>query len=154
MATVTQIEDKNGNLFDIEDSDARTEISEIKTNIENIIADYLTLTDEPDSSISLNDGYSATTAQFPRIIKYGKIKMLTVYIDNITGTNIGTSTAAYIGKTNHRPKTIMQTMLFDYVSAKITRFNIYPNGDVILQESNDIIPGNNKIRGSIIIFED
>lgn len=152
MATVTQIEDNGGNLYDIEDSDAQTKIGNLETAIETIETDYLTPKNEPSIQITLNAGYTAANATITDIVRYGKIMTMNINIDNIAGANIGTTATAVIGQTTLRPKGTTTAILFDFQNTKVARFRITPTGEVSLPETNDIQQGNNKINGSFIMI--
>lgn len=76
MATVTQIEDKNGNVFDIEDSDARTKITEIL----NLIPNGATKSNQLATSKNVADEETRAKAQEAELLSklenYGKESLI------------------------------------------------------------------------------
>ena len=134
-----------GVQWDLKDEVARNEIAIIKrsSEIESI----------SEIPIVLNSGYTATTATIQGIQKYGRLYKGLLYIDNISGQSIGTTSSIFVGKINRNVLGANYTLGLDYLTGKIARFLLATNGDVYIAESLGINSGNNRIRTPIIWFE-
>lgn len=104
-------------------------------------------------SIEMNEGYSAKSAFITNIVQFGRIHIGNIFIDNISGNNIGTTNEAKFGIVSFKPFDLIHTLCFDYETGKVARIGIQKNGDIGLLESLGVPNGNNKIRGQIVWIE-
>ena len=89
-------------------------------------------------------------------VKTSNLIIMSVAINNVQGTNIGTSQTSVIGTTNINPKSSstygITAIAIDYrkTSAQI-RLGLFPNGNFLILESNGVTSGSNAIRGCLVI---
>lgn len=143
---------EKASIIDIQGVQWAIKDQEATDNI-NAIKEQLTPKKNPRISIEMNVGYSANTALILNIVQFGRIHIGNIFIDNISGNNIGTINEAKFGKVSFKPFDLIHALCFDYETGKIARFGIQPNGDVSFLESLGIPNGNNKIRGQIVWIE-
>lgn len=91
-------------------------------------------------------------------VKNGNLLLLSVLIDNISGTGIGSQSTSVIGTCNIRPKNDSDAtygaiaIAIDYKqTATQTRLGIFKDGRVAVMESKGVSSGNNAIRGFFVI---
>ncbi len=137
--------DIGGTQWNIKDKDARDRIT--------VIEDFLTVKDLPSPIINRNPNYSWTSLQLYNHYSFGKIHFIYMRLQNIKGSNIGTTNSARIGLLNIKPKKETSFMLFDYISAKIMRCYLDAEGYLTIGESNGVSSGNNVCFGEIIFAE-
>lgn len=137
--------DIQGVQWEIKDQEATDNINAIK--------DQLTPKKLNGISIKMNEGYSATTAIMQNIVQFGRIHIGNIFIDNISGGNIGTTNEAKFGTVSFKPFDLIHAICFDYETGKIARLGIQTNGDISFLESLGVPNGNNKIRGQIVWIE-
>lgn len=119
----------------------------------NAIKDQLTPKKLNRISIEMNEGYSATSKIISNIVQFGRIHIGNIFIDNISGNNIGTTNEAKFGIVPFKPFDLIHALCFDYETGKIARLGIQTNGDISLLESLGVPNSNNKIRGQIVWIE-
>lgn len=134
-----------GVQWELKDEVARNKITEINQllNIESVA----------DIPIVLNSGYTATVANIQDIQKYGRLYKGLLYIDNISGSNIGTTSSILIGKIDRNVLGGNFALGLDYLTGKVARILLSGDGYVHIAESLGINNGNNRIRTPIIWFE-
>lgn len=137
--------DIDGNQWEIRDKQARNDIAVIKQ--------LMTPTEMPGIEITLNNGYSAAVKEIRYVQKYGKLYMGLLFIDNLSGKNIGTNDVADFGKANISLITGTYAMGIEYLSSMPIRSSITKTGLFALQESAGITSGNNRIRVPITWIE-
>ena len=135
----------DGIQWNIQDSGARNKIAVIENNQIPIALQ--------DTPITLNSGYTASSAKFFSHHKVGKIHFAIVSIENIEGAKIGTTETAYCGKIPFKAFGMTSFILFDYINAKIVRCFIDEGGNFSIGESNDVVQGNNHLYGEAIWVE-
>jgi len=75
-----------------------------------------------------------------------------ISINNISGTNIGTSSRAAVAQTDIYPACNIQAIFIDYrASSAQVRVVLTTDGTFYLYESIGVTSGNNAIRGMLII---
>ena len=137
--------DIDGTQWNIQDSEARNDIETIKQ--------LMTPKVMPNIEITLNNGYSATEKLISHIQKYGKLCMGLLFIDNLSGKNIGTNEVANFGKVNMSLNESVYSMGIEYFSSMPVRSSIGKTGNLALQESKGVTDGNNRVRIPIIWIE-
>ena len=137
--------DIGGTQWNVKDTQARNDIEAIKQS--------MTPEELPKIEITLNDGYSAATKEIRNVQRYGKLYMGLLFIDNLSGTNIGTNDVANFGQTNLSLKVETYAMGIEYFSSKPVRSSITRNGVLTLQESVGVTNGDNRIRIPVIWIE-
>ena len=137
--------DIDGTQWELQDVGARNDIATI-----NQLLKIETIADIP---IVLNSGYTATEAKIQDIQKYGKLYKGLLYIDNISGENIGTTYSILIGKIGRNVLGSNYALGLEYLTSNIARFLLATGGDIYIAESLGINNGNNRIRTPIIWFE-
>lgn len=137
--------DIDGNQWEIRDTKARDDIATIKQS--------MTVERMQNIKITLNNGYSAVLASIVDIQKYGKLYMGLLYIDNLSGENIGTNNTAEIGTVNINLKVTAYAVGIEYIKTVPTRFLISPDGHIAVLESAGMTSGNNRIRIPITWIE-
>lgn len=137
--------DIDGTQWEIQDAEARNAIAAIKQ--------LMTPEVMPNIEITLNNGYSATEKHISNIQKYGKLYMGLIFIDNLSGENIGTNDVARFGKANISLNAGVYSMGIEYFSSMPVRSSIDKTGNLALQESKGITNGNNRIRIPITWIE-
>ena len=142
---VVDILDIDGNQWEIRDAKARNDIETIKQS--------MTVEEVPIIEITLNDGYSATKKQIRNVQKYGKLYMGLLFIDNLSGKNIGTNEIANFGKVNISLNMGVYAVGIEYFSSKPVRSSITRTGVLALQESAGVTDGDNRIRIPITWIE-
>ena len=98
-----------------------------------------------------NSGYSANVTSINGV-KQGSLLMVNFAIAGISGSFIGTTTTAPIGKWNIRPLNNCSFLLYDYNTGNPFRIVFDPDGNVYIGESMGITSGSNQIRGNVILF--
>lgn len=137
--------DIGGTQWNIKDKQARNDIEAIKQ--------LMTPEVMPDIEITLNNGYSAVKKSVTTIQKYGKLYMGLLFLDDLSGENIGTNEVANFGKINISLNRGVYSMGIEYFSSMPVRSSIGKTGNLALQESKGITNGNNHIRIPIIWIE-
>ena len=137
--------DIDGTQWEIKDEVARNEIVTMKQSLE-----IETIANIP---IVLNSGYAATVAEIQTIQKYGKLYKGLLYIDDISGENVGTTSSIIIGKIKRNVLGGNYALGLEYLTGNIARFLLAADGSVYIAESIGINNGNNRIRAPIIWFE-
>ena len=144
MADVSII-DIGGTQWNVKDKQARNDIETIKQS--------MTVEEIPIIEITLNNGYSATIKQIRNIQRYGKLYMGLMFIDNLSGENVGTNEIANFGKANISLNIGVYSMGIEYLSSKPVRSSITRNGTLALQESAGVTNGDNRLRIPVIWIE-
>lgn len=137
--------DIGGTQWNVKDKEARNGIEAIKQ--------LMTPKEMPKIEITLNNGYSATEKEIRNVQKYGKLYMGLLFIDNLSGKNIGTNEIANFGKANISLITGTYAMGIEYLNSMPVRSSITRTGVLALQESAGITDGNNRLRFPIIWIE-
>ena len=137
--------DIDGTQWEIQDTEARNNIEAIKQ--------LMTIEEMPKIEITLNDGYTATKKEISSIQRYGKLYIGLLFIDNLSGANIGTNEVAYFGTTNINLKVDTYAVGIEYFSSMPVRSSISRNGVITLQESKGVTDGDNRLRIPIIWIE-
>lgn len=137
--------DIGGTQWNVKDNQARNDIETIKQ--------LMTPKVMPDIEITLNNGYSATEKYIKHIQKYGKLYMGLLFIDDLSGENIGTNEVANFGKANISLNAGVYSMGIEYFSSMPVRSSITKTGVLAFQESKGITNGNNRLRIPIIWIE-
>ena len=143
---------EKASIIDIQGVQWAIKDQEATDNI-NAIKDQLTPKKLNGISIEMNVGYSATGAFISNIVQFGRIHIGNIFIDNISGNNIGTTNEAKFGIVSFKPFDIVHSICIDYETGKVARIGIKENGDISLLESLGVPNGNNKIRGQIVWIE-
>ena len=134
-----------GVQWDLKDEVARNDIAIIKQSLE--------IESINNIPITLENGYTATVADIQGIQKYGRLYKGLLYIDNISGQNIGTTASIMIGKIDRNVLGGNYALGLEYLTGKIARILIADNSYVYIAESLGINNGNNRIRAPITWFE-
>ena len=137
--------DIGGTQWNVKDKQARNDIETIKQ--------LMTPEEMPKIEITLNDGYTATEKEIRNIQKYGKLYMGLLFIDNLSGENIGTNEIANFGKANINLITGTYAVGIEYLSSIPVRSSITRAGVLALQESKGVTDGNNRLRIPVIWIE-
>ena len=137
--------DIKGVQWNIKDKQARNDIEVLKQ--------LMTAEQMPSIEITLNNGYSAATKEIRFIQRYGKLYMGLMFIDNLSGVNVGTNDVASFGKANISLVTGTYAMGIEYFSSKPVRSSITKTGDLALQESAGVTDGDNRLRIPVIWIE-
>lgn len=137
--------DIGGTQWNVKDKQARNDIEAIKQ--------LMTPEVMPNIEITLNNGYSATEKYIKNIQKYGKLCMGLLFIDNLSGENIGTNEVAQFGKINISLNEGVYSMGIEYFSSMPVRASIGKTGNLAFQESKGITSGDNRLRIPIIWIE-
>lgn len=137
--------DIGGVQWNIKDKQARNDIETIKQ--------LLTVEILPKIDLTLNDGYSAITPEIRQIQKYGKLYMGLLFIDNLSGQNIGTNEIVNISQINISLKQTTYAVGIDYLSSKPIRASISRTGIISFQETAGITDGDNRLRVPITWIE-
>lgn len=137
--------DIDGSQWELQDVEARNKIATIE--------DVLTPKEMPNIGITLNDGYSATEKDIRSVQRYGKLYIGLLYIDNLSGKNIGTNETVNFGKVNISTNTNVYTVGIEYLSSSPVRAAISKTGFLSLQESAGVTSGNNHLRIPITWIE-
>ena len=145
MADVKTV-DIDGSQWSMKDQVARDKITALE---ESLIPQSL-----EDIEISLKQGYSARQAKITHHYKVGKIHFMFILLTNISGTNVGTSTTANIGKINIIPEKETSFILNDYINNKVLRCYLANDGTIALGESVGVTQGDNNCLGELIFAED
>ena len=142
---VANILDIDGSQWELQDVEARNNIEAIKQ--------LMTPKVMPNIEITLNNGYSATEKYIKNIQKYGKLCMGLLFIDNLSGENIGTNEVANFGKVNMSLNAGVYSMGIEYFSSMPVHSSIGKTGNLALQESKGVTDGDNRFRIPIIWIE-
>ena len=137
--------DIGGTQWNVKDTQARNDIETIKQ--------LMTPEVMPNIEITLNNGYSATEKYITYIQKYGKLCMGLLFIDNLSGENIGTNEVAAFGKVNMSLNEGVYSIGIEYFSSMTVRSSISKTGNLALQESKGVTNGDNRFRIPIIWIE-
>lgn len=143
---------EKASIIDIQGVQWAIKDQEATDNI-NAIKDRLTPKKLNGMSIEMNEGYSANTALILNVVQFGRIHIGNIFIDNISGNNIGTTNEAKFGIVPFKPFDIIHALCLEYETGKVARIGIQENGDISFLESLGVPNGNNKIRGQIIWIE-
>lgn len=137
--------DIGGTQWNVKDKQARNDIEAIKQS--------MTVETMPNIEITLNNGYTATEKHIRNVQKYGKLCMGLLFIDNLSGENIGTNEVARFGKINISLNESVYSMGIEYISSMPVRVSINKTGNLALQESKGVTNENNRLRFPIIWIE-
>ena len=137
--------DIGGVQWNVKDKEARDRIA--------VMEDLLTVKDLPSLTINRGAGYSWTSFQLYNHYSIGKIHFIYVRLQNISGSNIGSTNSAKIGLLNIKPIKETSFMLFDYVSGRVMRCYLDMEGFFTIGESNQVKSGNNVCFGELIFAE-
>lgn len=134
-----------GIQWNVKDKEARNSIEDINTQF--------TPQKLSNIPISIKSGYSAKTAEIKNVIKYGKLNSGLIWIENASGTNIGSNSPANIGKISNKLFVNSNAIGINYYAGSICRFEIDTNGNFIIQESPNTKNGQNTMVGQIYWLE-
>ena len=134
-----------GVQWNVKDTQARNDIETIKQS--------MTVETIPSIEITLNNGYSATIKEISHVQRYGKLYMGLLFIDDLSGENIGTNEVANFGKANINLNIGVYAVGIEYFSSMPVRSSITKNGVLALQESMGITNGDNRLRIPMIWIE-
>lgn len=137
--------DIGGTQWNVKDKQARNDIEVLKQ--------LMTVEELPKIEITLNDGYSAVANEIRNVQRYGKLYMGLIFIDNLSGVNVGTNEIASFGKVNISLVMGTYAMGIEYFSSKPVRSSITKTGVLALQESAGVIDGDNRLRIPVIWIE-
>ena len=137
--------DIGGTQWNVKDKQARNDIEVLKQ--------LMTVEELPKIEITLNDGYSAVANEIRNVQRYGKLYMGLLFIDNLSGVNVGTNEIAKFGKANISLVMGTYAMGIEYFSSKPVRSSITKTGVLALQESAGVIDGDNRLRIPVIWIE-
>ena len=137
--------DIGGTQWNIKDKQARNDIEVLK---QLMIAEEM-----PNIEITLNNGYSATIKQISNVQRYGKLYMGLLFIDNLSGENVGTNEMANFGKANISLVVGTYAVGIEYFNSVPVRSSITKAGVLALQESKGVTDGDNRLRIPIIWIE-
>ena len=137
--------DIDGTQWELQDVEARNKIAIIENNQIPIALQ--------DASITLKSGYTALSTKFFNHHKVGKIHFAIVSIENIKGANIGTTISVNCGTIPFKAFEMTSFVLFDYINTKIARCSIDKDGNFYINESNNVVQGNNHFYGEAIWVE-
>lgn len=140
-----KIVDIKGVQWELKDEVARSEIATMKQLLE-----IETISDVP---IILKNGYTATMASIQNIQKYGRLYKGLLYIDNLNGSVVGTTSSGYIGDINRNVLGGNFALGLEYLTGSVIRILIANGGIIQLTESLGVNKGSNRIRTPIIWFE-
>lgn len=144
MADV-KIVDIDNEQWNMKDQEARNKIA--------ILEEAVSVKDLQNVVIKMKSGYTATTKDIYAHYSVGKIHFMTIRIDNLTGTNIGTSVTANIASINLYPKKETSFILNDYMNRAILRCYLLTDGTIVVGESVGVVPGSNSCYGELIFAE-
>ena len=144
MADVKMV-DIDGEQWNIKDQDARNSIIALKDSISTKVL--------PDAQITMKNGYTCSLIQITDCYKVGKIIFAFLYIDNLSGNNVGGTATIRVASTNLIPIKRTAFIARDFRAPATAKCYLEPNGDLSLGESNGIKDGNNSIFGEIIFAE-
>lgn len=137
--------DIDGTQWNIQDSEARNDIATIKQS--------MTVETMPKIEITLNNGYTAAIKEISSVQRYGKLYMGLIFIDDLSGENVGTNDVATFGKVNISLNIGVFAIGLEYFSSSPVRVFLGKNGDLSLQESAGVTSGNNRLRIPVIWIE-
>ena len=137
--------DIGGVQWNVKDKESRERVT--------VIEDLLTVKDLPNLTINRGAGYSWTSFQLYNHYSFGKIHFVYIRLQNVSGSEIGTTNSAKIGLLNIKPIKETSFMLFDYVSGKVMRCYFDAEGFFNIGESNGVSSGNNVCFGELIFAE-
>ena len=137
--------DIGGTQWSIKDGQARNDIETIKQ--------LMTVETMPKIKITLNNGYSAAIAEIRDIQKYGKLYMGLIFINNLSGKNIGTNEVTFFGTINLNLKVTTYAVGIEFNNTVPVRISIGGNGYLNMMESAGTTDGNNSFRIPIIWIE-
>lgn len=137
--------DIDGTQWELQDVEARNKIATIE--------DFLTPETLPDITITLKDGYSAKTKVISGVQKYGKLHMGLLFIDNLSGSNIGSNQIAEFGKVNISLNASVHAVGIEYLSSSPVRVVFTETGTLSFYESQGTTSGNNRLRIPITWIE-
>ena len=144
MADVKTV-DIDGSQWSMKDQEARNKIA----NLEEAVS----VKDLKNVEIKMKSGYTATTKDIYAHYSVGKIHFMTVRIDNLTGTHIGTGATANIASISLYPKKETSFILYDYMNRTILRCILFTDGTIAVGESVGVISGSNSCYGELIFAE-
>ena len=142
---VADILDIDGNQWKIRDTEARNEIAGLK--------DLLTTKILPDLTFTRNTSYNWKYFQLYNHYSFGKIHFVYIRLQNVSGSGIGTTTSARLGKIDILPAKLTSFIMFDYVNGRTMRCYLETDGSFYIGESNGVAPGNNVCFGELIFAE-
>ena len=145
MADV-KIVDIAGEQWNIKDQDARNKIVNLET--------ATSTKSLQDMELNLYPGYTVSWSHFINHYSAGKIHFISIQLINLSGSNIGTESTAFIGSLNIHPIKETTFLLYDYISRSILRCYITASGVVSIGESRGVTAGNNSILGELIFAEE
>ena len=137
--------DIGGVQWNIKDKDARDRIT--------VMEDLLTVKVLPNLTVNRGAGYSWTSFQLYNHYSFGKIHFVYIRLQNISGSNIGTTNSAKIGLLNIKPVKETSFMMFDYINGRTMRCYLDIDGFFTIGESNGVSSGNNVCFGELIFAE-
>lgn len=144
MADV-KIVDIDNVQWNIKDQDARTRITTLEENVST--------QDLQDARVTMEDGYTCKSIQISNHYKVGKIHFAIVFIENLSGDNVGTTSTIRIANTDLIPKKYTCFIAREYRSTATARLFLEQDGSLSIGESNGINNGNNVIVGELIFAE-
>ena len=145
MANAAKI-DIQGVQWELKDQNARNRIA--------VLEEAISVKDLQDIKINMKSGYTATTKDIYAHYSVGKIHFMTLRIDNLAGSNIGTSVTANIGSINLYPKKETSFLLNDYMNRAILRCYLFTDGTIAVGESVGVVSGSNSCYGELIFAEE
>lgn len=144
MAEVKAI-DIDGIQWQIKDQEARSKIA--------ILEETISTQKLPDLQITMENGYTCKLIEMNNHYKAGKIHFVSIHIEELSGSQIGTEGTAKIAVLNIAAISITSFILRDYRAQATARGFIDTDGNILIGESNGIKQGNNSLFGELIFAE-
>lgn len=139
-------------IIDIDNEQWNMKDQEARNKIANLEKLFIT-EDLPDVKIDLITGYTASDIKGYAHYKIGKIHFITIRIDNLAGTNIGTNFTANIASVNLYPKKETSFILNDFKNRAVLRCFLSTDGTIAVGESVGVTSGSNNCFGELIFAE-
>ena len=144
MADV-KIVDIDGSQWNMKDQETRNRIAEIEQLLKTEVVGNI--------PINLNSGNNADEARITSIQKFGKMFVGLIIIENINANNVGTLNRVNVGTVNISVLDNTYSLGFDYKSGKTVRIRVGPDKNITIEESSEVLNGNNGIRAPITWIE-
>lgn len=136
--TATEADEKIGNLANLKTT--------IKTDVVSAINEVLTTKALSNVILTPVQGVTATNLSLVNISRSDNVVTGLIYIDNISGPNMGTSTRQPVSRSSLIPAKTSFFIGYDFISSITVWLQWTDNGDIEIAVSPNVTKGNNAIR--------
>lgn len=137
--------DIDGYRWEITDSQARKDISGLKTDVKIVSVGMMDLTLKP--------GYTASFAKLQRVVQMGKLMMGVIHIIGLKGPDIGKVKSLEVAEFPFAPLELFEVAAVDTWQNNSFRVSVDTARTVYIMSTEKLLPGVSDIIGSFVCIK-